>query len=294
MNFKYQVKLLFFLIITGLFSCTKSQIKKDDSTGTSNLKESTILNISYGKHTQQTYDIYLPAHRDSNTAAILLLHGGAWKAGDKADVNNYVTLIKNTWKNVAIANMNYRLASNANNIHHNEIMDDIKLVVSHLVNNKNNYNVSTKLGIMGTSAGGHLAMIYAYKYNYQNNIKCIGNIFGPSNLNDWSWYNSYNLWLGGKVGDFITEYVGQSWDTTVYKSVSPIWNISSQSQPTIIFHGNLDPIVPLYQSQHLSDKLNKSGVTRQYNEYVAFHGFDENQNIDVVNKLVAFFKTYLK
>lgn len=287
-------KLIFPTIIVCLsllFSCTKEPTNNNNN-GTSDLKDSTILNVTYGDHTNQVYDIYLPANRDSNTPVILMIHGGAWKAGQKEDFNSYLNLIKAKWNDVAIVNMNYRLASNTNNIHHNEIIDDIDDVVSQIIANKSNYNISSKIGVVGASAGGQLAMIYAYKYN--SNITCIGNIFGPSVIRDWSWYNSTNIWLGGYTGDILTEYVGQTWDTTAYKAVSPFWNVTNTSQPTIIFHGSLDPIVPVYQSQWMNGKLNSLGVTNQYHEYIAFHSFDNAQSDDVINKLVAFFKTYLE
>ena len=137
-------------------------------------------------------------------------------------------------------------------------------------------------------------MIYAYNYNDFNNIKCVGNFFGPSIISDWDWYNSNNIWLGGNVGEILAEYVGQTWDTAVYDGVSPYWMANANSQPTIIFHGTLDPIVPLYQSQWMRGRLNALGVTNEYYEYVAFHGLDDNQMNDALNKLVPFFKTYLE
>lgn len=289
-NIKITILILFFLPL--FYSCVRETIIENNATGTSKLTDTTILNVTYGSHATQVYDIYLPAKRDNNTPIILMIHGGAWKGGQKEDLNSYLNLIKTKWSNVAIVNLNYRLASNADNIHHNEIMDDINTVTAQVLANKSNYNISNKIGILGASAGGQLAMIYAYKYN--KSIRCIGNIFGPNNLRDWSWYNSNNLWLGAYTGDILSEYVGQKWDTTAYKSVSPYWNISSSSQPTILFHGNLDPIVPVYQSQWLHNKLNTLGVANQYHEYIAFHSFDNTQTDDVINKLIAFFKTYLQ
>lgn len=282
------VSILFFF--TWFSACKKEQNPPDDNSGqTSTLKDTSLLNVKYGEHPRQVYDIYLPEKRTENTPVILWIHGGAWKAGQKEDFNYYIDLMKAKWKEVAIVNMNYRLASNADNIHHEEMMEDIQSVVTHLINNKKNYSISTDLGIMGASAGAQLAMIYAYKYN--PNIKCVGNIFGPSIINDWNWYNTTNPLLGGKVGDILSEYVGTSWDTTAYKAVSPYWNIGQTTQPTITFHGNLDPVVPVYQSQWLHGKLNKSGIVNQYHEYIAFHGFDNTQSDDVLNKLVLFFKT---
>jgi acetyl esterase/lipase len=254
------------LLLLALNACTKELINTDNN-GTSNLKDTTMLDVSYGAHTRQVYDIYLPQKRDTNTPVILMIHGGAWKAGQKEDFNSYVNLIKAKWNSVAIINMNYRLASNTNNIHHQEILADISSVVNQINANQTNYQISNNIGVVGASAGGQLAMIYAYKYN--SNITCVANIFGPSIISDWSWYNSTNLWLGAYTGDILTEYVGQPWDTTAYKAVSPYWNITNSSQPTILFHGNLDPIVPVYQSQWMQGKLNTLNVTNQYHEYLA-------------------------
>jgi acetyl esterase/lipase len=293
MNKRLKIGFIYLTSLLFLFfhSCVKEPANPDNNNGTSDLPEKTIINVSYGSHSRQVYDIYLPKNRDSNTPVILMIHGGAWKGGQKEDFNYYLNLIRAKWQNVAIVNMNYRLASNVNNIHHNEIMDDISTVVKHITGKKSEYQISTKIGVVGASAGGQLAMIYAYKYNPE--IKCVGNIFGPSIISDWSWYNSTNVWLGAYTGDILTEYVGQSWDTTAYKAVSPYWNVQSRTQPTIIFHGSLDPIVPVYQSQWMHGKLDKLGVKNQYHEYLAFHSFDNAQSDDVINKLITFFKEHL-
>lgn len=277
-------------IILLLFSCQKDNNQTNN--GAVNIKDTILLNVSYGQDSRQVYDIHLPANRDHNTPVIFMIHGGAWKAGQKEDMNYFVNLLKMKWNSVAIVNINYRLASNTKNIHHNEIMSDIQNAVAHVLNNKIKYNVSSIIATVGASAGGQLAMIYAYSYN--KNIKCVGNIFGPSIISDWEWYNSNNPFLGGYTGDIIAEYVGESWNKTVYDMVSPYWNVSSTSQPIIIFHGNLDPIVPVYQSQWMKNKLQELKVPHQYHEYAAFHSFDDTQSNDVMNKMVAFFKIHLK
>jgi len=295
-NFLIIKKLIFIpLLIIGILSCSNEDTNiTNNPLGGSSLSDTTLVNVSYGSHQRQKYDIHLPANRDNSTPIILMLHGGAWKAGQKEDFNSYIKIIQSKWSNVAFVNMNYRLASNVDNIHHNEIMDDINMAISHVLDNLNNYQISSNTGIVGVSAGGQLAMIYAYKYNNHNNIKCVASIFGPSIINDWTWYNTNNIWLGANVGDILTEYVGQPWDSTLYESVSPYWNITSSSQPTILFHGNLDPIVPVYQSQWMNGKLNTLNVTHEYHEYIAFHSFDNVQSEDVINKLVSFFSVHIK
>lgn len=280
------------LVFLFLSSCTKEAVTPDNSTGLSSLRDTSLLNQPYGSNPRQVYDIHLPANRDTSTPILLMIHGGAWKAGQKEDLNGYVNIFRQKWKNLAIVNINYRYASFANKIHHTEMMGDIQKVVDTVLAQLNKFKISSKMMITGASAGGQLAMIYAYKYNTK--IKCVGNIFGPSVMNDWSWYNSSNPLIGGFTGDFLAEYVGKAWDTTAYKAVSPFWNVNVNSQPTIIFHGNLDPIVPVYQSQWLHGKLRNLGVPVEYHEYIAFHSFDNSQSDDVINKMIAFFKVHLK
>lgn len=280
------------LVFFFLSSCPKQAGTPDNSTGLSSLRDTSLLNQPYGSHVRQVYDIHLPANRDTSTPILLMIHGGAWKAGQKEDLDGYVNIFRQKWKNLAIVNINYRYASFANKIHHTEMMGDIQKAVDTVLAQLNKFKISSRMMITGASAGGQLAMIYAYKYNTK--IKCVGNIFGPSVMNDWSWYNSTNPLIGGFTGDFLAEYVGKAWDTAAYKAVSPFWNVTSNSQPTIIFHGNLDPIVPVYQSQWLHGKLRNLGVPVEYHEYIAFHSFDNTQSDDVINKMIAFFKIHLK
>lgn len=286
---KHFFALLPFLVLT--IACKKEPAGPAPVPTPVVLRDTTMMNVSYGTQTTQVYDAYLPAGRTNTTPVILMIHGGAWKAGQKEDFNSYVSILKSKWPTVAIINMNYRLASNTNNIHHAEIMADIGAAVSQVTANAGTYGISTKMGLVGASAGGQLAMIYAYRYN--SSIKCVGNIFGPSIINDWSWYNTTNLWLGAYTGSILAEYVGQTWDSAAYKAVSPYWNVSTTTQPTILFHGSLDPIVPVYQSQWMNGRLSTFGVPHTYHEYLAFHGFDTAQSDDVLNKLVAFFKLHI-
>lgn len=277
-----------FVAIGFFSSCNRNKNKSSPP-----IAEEVKTNISYGSHPRQKYDIHLPAGRSSTTPIVFVIHGGAWKAGQKEDMNYLISEFKTQWKEAAYVNLNYRLASNSDNIHHPQIIADIQSVLNHVKSKKDEYKISENFGILGASAGGQLAMIYAYKYNNPA-VKCVCNIFGPSVINDWSWYNSYNPLLGTQVGTILTEYVGQTWDSAAYANVSPYWQVKNTSVPTILFHGNLDPIVPYYQSQYMHGKLNQLGVPNQFHTYVAFHSFDAQQTTDMIQKTIYFFKSYLK
>lgn len=296
--FFYTIFTIALASIVGLNSCTKDPAGGGGG-GTGGgggmpPTERIILDTSYGANPSQKMDIYLPAGRTNATKVIVLIHGGAWEAGDKSDMNSYVNILRQKWPDAAVANINYRLASNTNNIHYAEIMNDITASVNMMVSNKTNFIVSDSLLMIGASAGAHLALLYTYAHNTNNYVRAVADFFGPAKLSDWSWYNTYNIFLGKSISEILTTYNGAPWNTTLYDSNSPTEVATALSRPTIIFHGTLDVIVPLYQSQWLKGKLNTLGVPYEYYEYFDGHGFNAVNTDDALNKTVAFFKAHIK
>ena len=262
--------------------------------GSTPLAERIIMDTAFGADSQQKMDIYLPAGRTTATKVIVLIHGGAWEAGDKVDMNYYKNLLRAKWPEAAIANINYRLASNANNIHHTQIMNDITTAVNMMVNNKSSFVVSDTLTMVGASAGAHLAMLYTYAHNTNGYVRAVADFFGPAKLSDWSWYNTFNIFLGKSISDILKQYNGSPWDVPLYDSNSPQLVATAQTKPTIIFHGTIDVIVPLYQSQQLRARLNTLGVPNEYYEYLDGHGFNNSNTDDAMNKTVTFLKAHLR
>lgn len=276
------------------FSCTKDPVVIDDG-DKSPLLERIIQDTSYGTDPKQKMDIFLPAGRTSSTKLVIFIHGGGWESGSKSDAEyvQIVNLIKLKWPEAAVASINYRLTSNPD-VHYQEIMADVSSAVNFLVDNKSKFVTSDTLCMTGASAGAHLAMLYTYKYNTGNYVKCVADFFGPAILNDWDWYNSFNIWLGRPVKDILIQYNGATWDVPLYKSNSPYSVATAQSKPTIIFHGTIDVIVPIYQSQWLKGQLTTLGVINEYYEYFDGHGFNPTNTADAMDKSIAFFKKHLK
>ena len=106
------------------------------------------------------------------------------EAGDKADMNYYKNLLRAKWPEAAIANINYRLASNAGNIHHTEIMGDVSAAVNFLVNNKGNFVVSDSLLMVGPAPGLTWQCCIPC-VQYKNKVRAVADFFGPAVLNDW-------------------------------------------------------------------------------------------------------------
>ncbi len=99
------------LLVCFLISCSKD----DPGTGgggTPSVAAKTMLNESYGTDPLQKMDIYLPANRSvTATKVIIMIHGGGWVGGDKADFSNMIDSLKKRLPDYAIFNINYRLAA---------------------------------------------------------------------------------------------------------------------------------------------------------------------------------------
>ncbi len=281
--------ILMFFIIT---SCNKadSTIGFEDLLPRSNLAEKIIIDTAYGKDPLQKMDIYLPAGRTSQTRLNVMIHGGTWVGGDKSELNNLVQMYRSRWPECAVVNVNYRLA-NGKDVTYNQILEDVGNAINLMASNKILFAISDTMALWGINGGALLALQYANSPDTKGIVKCVADFYGPAKIDDWDFYNARKP---VNVKDILKKFSGSGWNEELYKSISPVENLNTSSKPTIIFHGNLDNIVPAYQSQLLKQKLDELGVANEYHEYTDFHGFTETNNTESVEKTIQFFKKHLK
>src|SRR5271168_2289474 len=46
----------------------------------------------------------------------------------------------------------------------------------------------------------------------------------------------------------------------ITRQISPVYHVTTDDPPTLIIHGDKDPLVPLQQSEMIVEKLKKAGV----------------------------------
>lgn len=283
-------KLIFSALI--IFSLLLASCDKNDNPGTNspgNIPEKTMSNIAYGTDPLQKMDIYLPANRSmATTKVMILIHGGGWTIGDKADFAMYMDTLKKRIPDYAIFNLNYRLASFGVNLFPTQEMD-IKAAVDFIYANRSSYLISDKYVAMGASAGGHLSLLQAYKYSSPVKIKAVVDFFGPTDMADM--YNN--------PGDFPAVTIAlllsgtPTTNPSMYQQSSPLtYATTATACPTIILQGELDPLVnAIRQSLVLKTKLTNQGVTNQYVLYPGLHHGDDwspATYTDAFNKIQAF------
>ena len=276
--------ILFFILLTVL-SCKKQGT--DDDAG---LKAETLSNVSYGQDPKQKMDVYLPEERTSNTPVIIMVHGGAWMEGDKADFTQFVAVLQQRLKGYAVVNINYRLATlDANHFPTQE--QDMKAAVDFLISKTSAYSISDKFVLLGASAGGHMALLQAYKYE-QPKIKAVVNFFGPTDMT--AFYNS----SGNPIIQFLLQTLMAgvpSAGSALYSSSSPVTYVKAGTPPTLILHGDLDEVVPYSQATILKAKLEAAGVPHQLVTYTGLgHDIWPADKInDAFSKVEAFVKAHV-
>lgn len=266
-------------------------VNTDDSES-SNLDALVIEEVSYGTNEQQTYDIYLPAGRSNeDTKTILLIHGGGWIDGDKADMNEFITLLQQTHPDHAIVNINYVLAQVPSIPAFPNQFLDIERVINQLKNSAESLNFRAEFGIIGVSAGAHIGLVYDYSYDTEDDVKFVIDIVGPTDFDDPFYANDplFNAFINAMVDEAAYENTP---DTIA--AISPAQLVTQASSPTLLVYGNQDPIVPLTNGQRLEAALGNADVIHQFNIYDAGHGdFDEAATLDISLKISGYIDTYL-
>ncbi len=275
-----------FLILTTSFLIVSCQ-KEENGGGTMPLAEQTQPNVSYGTDASQKMDIYLPPGRTTaTTKVIILIHGGGWSSGDKTDFTQYVDTLKKRLPAYAIISINYRLATGTSNLFPTQ-ENDVKTAIEFIYSKRTEYAISDKFVLLGTSAGGHLSLLHAYKYSTPVKIKAVVDFFGPTDLVDM--YNNPASILASPAA--LAAVVGATPTTnlSLYQQSSPINFVVATSPPTLILQGGVDVVVSPSQSATLAAKLQTFGVVHQYVFYpTENHGWSGAYLIDSFNKIDAF------
>ena len=276
-----KVTISLFIVIAIMSSCNKEP---------EGMKAVTMTNVLYGSSAQQNMDIYLPAERSTATTKVMILiHGGAWNSGDKADFTPYVDSMKRREPGYAIVNLNYRLATPPNLFPAQE--QDVKAAIEFIYNKRTEYAISDKIVLIGASAGAHLALLQGYKYPTPVRPKAIIDLFGPTDLVD-----LYNNPPHPLVPALLAAAIGATpaSNNTLYMQSSPVNFVSPQSPPTMILHGGADIVVPPAQSVLLKNKLTTAGVVNQYVFYpTEGHGWFNDTLADSFNKIQAFLAAHV-
>lgn len=252
-------------------------------------------------------DVCMPdTPADAPRPAIVYVHGGGWMAGNKTTTSND-WLVEAGFFTVSI---DYRLTDVAPfpaQIH------DVKAAVRWVRANAARYNVDPdRIGVCGSSAGGHLAALCAVTnddpwYDGEGNegsssaVQAAVPICPPTDfLIDWyavggmPVHEDAEACMVGLLGGSIPD------GPSLARQASPLWQVHTGAAPQLVIHGTLDDLVPVGQVRAYTAALRHLGAPVEYLEYAReAHPVDAGiflENPDahgLRERITAFFRTHL-
>jgi acetyl esterase/lipase len=194
----------------------------------------------YGNDERNKYYIYYPDDVNENSPIVVLIHGGGWFKGpstetlrgypfkfalDNVDSSYVADLLDNGY---VVVSMLYRLGQlgntesewTSNQNGWQEQIDDIDAAITHI---RTNFPTCLSLNansiqVVGESAGGHLALMWAYTKSDLSYVKSVVSMYAPTNVNQYA--------------DYLKNiYVGTNWQTHtcggMYQFVSVLCSLSA-------------------------------------------------------------------
>jgi acetyl esterase/lipase len=231
---KIILRSLFVVVLSVLITSCKKSNKEQ-------LEAKTMMNVSYGASALQNMDVYLPANRTTETKTVVFIHGGSFIGGDKSDYTAIVTeLVK---RNFAVVNINYRLVDGSDlqirkrsAVLVRDQVDDVSSAVDYVIANAGEWQISSsRIAVVGHSAGATLGLLYSYGAKNTGKVKVAVNLAGAldQTFTDIPNYQS----LPAQVFELGYRYTG--YEVTVaneqhYKAISPLYVANTnQKVPTL-------------------------------------------------------------
>lgn len=267
--------------------------------------------IAYGDGEANKFDLYLPKdNTKKNYGLVVYLHAGGFTTGDKQDD---VEMLK--WlcaKGYVAVGINYTLRTDENDksvyTQSIEIKRAIPIVIEEA--KKLGYNID-KMAIAGGSAGGCLALLYAYRDKDEAPVpvKMVFEGVGPSSFypEDWTNYGfdqdtedarkgAAGL-FGIMAGKEITvDMLGtEAYDEAV-KDISALAWVDENTVPTLLAYGKYDTVQPFKGAVRLDKKLTEYNVPH---DFIVFehsgHGLqnDNKQGIEYTKKTIEYLDKYM-
>ncbi len=231
-------------------------------------------------------DAYVPDDTNAERVSVVLIHGGAWRTGDKADVVEEATrLARRGWVVFAV---NYRLTESE--AFPAEI-DDVRAAVEWARLNAYDYRLDPgRMGALGISAGGHLAAMLATlgegPPDRGSRILVAASWSGPMDLTTLAGAGGAAAALSALLLPCDPAACPDRW-----ADASPVSHVDPTDAPMLLVNGSAE-LVPVDQARAMADRLDTAGVEQEL-VVVPGRGHGHGLRDDVWPATVAFLDRHL-
>jgi acetyl esterase/lipase len=180
---------------------------------------------------------------------------------------------------------------------------DVQAAVRWLRANAAKYHIDpNRIGVTGSSAGGHLAQFLGVTSDAKgfegdggnagvsSKVACVVNVYWPSDFT-----NSYGKSV--EAAEVLPLFLGGNLETARRKHIraSPLYWVTPNAAPTLCIHGADDKYVAHEQAKWVIDRLRAAGVEAELLTLKgASHGFRGKDAETAEKALLAFFDRHLK
>ena len=247
--------------------------------------------------TKLAIDIARPGSGNGPFPAVLAIHGGAWRQGNKKDMRPL--LLELARRGYVAASPEYRFCPKETfpaQVH------DVKAAVRFLKAHAKDYHLDPeRVGAVGFSAGAHLAMMLGVtgpEDGLEGNVAsdaptskvlAVVNYFGPTDLGA----DDLPPVSRGLVKDFLGGTIEEKREAAA--KASPLTYVNKGDAPILSFQGTKDPLVPHTQATKLADAQTKAGVPGRVELLLGFgHGWAGDDLKETAEETYAFFNKHLR
>lgn len=232
--------------------------------------------LTYGEKPANEFDLYLPVDDSKESYGLVVyLHAGGFTSGDKTDDKEILQWLCS--KGYVAAGINYTLRDDAHPeasvlSQSNEIKESIPFVIEEA--RKLGYNID-RMATAGGSAGGCLALIYAYRDASSSPVPVMMAFegVGPTSFypEDWKCYGfDQNAEAAAEMFSVMTgkEVTAEMFGTAEYdelvKDASALLWVNEDTVPTVMAYGQHDKFQPYEGPVRLDKALTENGVPHEY------------------------------
>ncbi len=206
-------------------------------------------------------DLYLPQSNGALRPAVVMIHGGSWKHGSKSasrELNICTNLAKAGYVAVSIE---YRLAKGrfAYPVNLNDCRDAVRFLRA----NAAKYQIDpARIGVIGASAGGHLALLLAL--TDEENFTDPSSIYPGVSCRVSCCINLYGVTTRfpeeTQLNRDFDAMAGKSADAASLQEMLPVKRVKKSAPPVLTLHGTADKTVSFRHAEALDAALKSQGV----------------------------------
>ena len=230
-------------------------------------------------------DLAKPVKADKLSPCIVVIHGGAWREGDKrahlGDIRAFAE------QGYVAATIQYRFCPQHR---FPAQIEDAQAAVRFLRDHANEHHIDVdRIGAMGFSAGAHLAMLLGVMDDATCKVQAVVSYFGPTDLAG----DNMPMISAPLVAEFIGGTFAEK--PEVYREASPITYVDSSDAPILLFQGTNDVLVPFDQAVRMAETMSKQQVDGRLELLIGEgHGWRGKDREHTNRQSVEFFDLHLK